>query len=124
MPLTNEDRALIAAWRDLRTAEEVAIFAGTEDVPLAPLLDRAKESFAAALHAVQREHRRALQWDAIGRLPPEKQASARHRAAWSHSHPDECLSREGCTRDGDEVVWPDGERYLAGPEKPRYAGDI
>ncbi len=37
------------------------------------------------------------------------------RKSRSYSTPKSCVALDGCRLDGDEVVWPDGERYPRGP---------
>ena len=46
----------------------------------------------------------------IAALPRERQGEAMRRASRSYSAPDTCLRHDGCTREGDDIVWPDGER--------------
>ena len=47
----------------------------------------------------------------IAALPPEQRREAMIRASRSYSAPRMCVEYDGCRREGDEIVWPDGERW-------------
>lgn len=47
----------------------------------------------------------------IAALPPELRREAMIRASRSYSAPRMCVEYDGCRREGDEIVWPDGERW-------------
>jgi hypothetical protein len=47
----------------------------------------------------------------IATLSPEKRQEASRRASRSYSVPETCIRHDGCRLDGDDIVWPDGERY-------------
>ncbi len=52
----------------------------------------------------------------IATLPAEKRREAMRRASRSYSVPETCIRRDRCRLDGDDIVWPDDERYPARPE--------
>ena len=66
--------------------------------------DRDRDALSAA-------HRR------IAALPTEKRHEAMRRLSRSYSAPVACIGRESCRRDGDEIVWPDGERWPTRTER-------
>jgi hypothetical protein len=47
----------------------------------------------------------------IAALAGEARREAMTRASRSYWAPKMCVEHDGCTRDGDEIVWPDGERW-------------
>jgi hypothetical protein len=47
----------------------------------------------------------------IAALPEEKRRDAMRRLSRSYSAPQTCVEHDGCRREGDEIVWPDGERW-------------
>lgn len=47
----------------------------------------------------------------IAALPEEKRHEAARRLSRSYSAPRTCVEHDGCQREGDEIVWPDGERW-------------
>lgn len=47
----------------------------------------------------------------IAAMPKEQRREAYIRASRSYSAPRMCVEHDGCTRDGDDIVWPDGERW-------------
>ena len=59
--------------------------------------------------ALAKAHRR------IAALPEEKRHEAARRL--SRSAPRTCVEHDGCQREGDDIVWPDGERWPTRSEK-------
>ncbi len=49
----------------------------------------------------------------IAALPREKRGEAMRRASRSYSSPHTCVRFDGCRLEGQDVVWPDGERWPA-----------
>lgn len=58
-----------------------------------------------------------LAHERIAALQGEARLTAMRRLSRSYSVPERCVVDEGCTIDGSEVVWPDGERWPADPER-------
>ena len=61
--------------------------------------------------ALAKAHRR------IAALPEEKRHEAARRLSRSYSAPRTCVEHDGCQREGDEIVWPDGERWPTRTER-------
>ena len=49
----------------------------------------------------------------INALPKDRQGEAMRRASRSYSAPEFCVRFDGYTLEGQDVVWPDGERWPA-----------
>jgi len=47
----------------------------------------------------------------IAALPEQERHEAMRRLSRSYSAPRTCVEYDGCHIDGDEMVWPDGERW-------------
>lgn len=54
-------------------------------------------------------------------MPVDKRHEAMRRASRSFSAPDTCVRHDGCRIDGEDVVWPDGERWPTGKGTPSYS---
>lgn len=44
-------------------------------------------------------------------LPKDQQMLAAARASVSYSDPNFAVKSQGCIRDGNDLAWPDGERW-------------
>ncbi len=72
---------------------------------------KALEATADALERPSDDERLRVVHERIASLKGEARHEAARRASRSYSAPGMCVRYDGCHIEGDEMVWPDGERY-------------